>query len=265
MHNPPWSDEERILALDLYLRAGLLDNKHPDIVKLSSDLNALTVHSERPDAVRFRNPNSVALKLANFAAIDPNHQGKGMDRYARGDTKVWDRYASSKDALARAVATIREGSELPAKLPTTARPRVTRVKVEAQHAEQAHLSVPAQNIEVNRREQSLVLAYSDYLESQGHTVARGLYQPDDSHSRLESDLVDLTDRVLYEAKGDVGRASVRMAIGQLLDYRRFEDPPPKRLAVLLPSRPGEDLIDLIVKVPASVVWQTNENFDHIHP
>lgn len=266
MRNPPWSDEERILALDLYLRAGLLDDKHPDVVKLSGDLNALPAHSERPDAARFRNPNSAALKLANFAAIDPNHEGKGMSRYARGDIRVWDRYASNKDALARAVATIREGSELPATLPTgSTPPRVTRVEVKEQHAEQVQLSMPAQNIELNRREQSLVLAYSDYLEGRGHTVARGLYRPDDSNSQLESDLVDLTDRVLYEAKGDVRRASVRMAIGQLLDYRRFEDPPPSRLAILLPSRPGEDLIDLIVKVPASVVWQTKEGFDHIDP
>ena len=260
--NPPWSEEERILALDLYLRSGLLDDRHPDVVKLSSDLNALPVHSERPDAARFRNPNGIALKLANFAAIDPNHKGKGMSSYARGDTKVWDRYASNEDALAAAVAAIREGRELPAMRPTDpARPRVTRVKAAARHAEPIQYSVPAHDIEVTQQEERLVRAYRDRLERQGHTVTRGRYQPDDSDSRLESDLVDLTDGVLYEAKGDVHRASVRMAIGQLLDYRRFEDPPPRRLAVLLPEKPGEDLIDLILKVPASVVWQTDDGFE----
>ena len=43
------------------------------MIELSHGLNALTLHPERPDAARFRNPNGVALKLANFAALDPNY------------------------------------------------------------------------------------------------------------------------------------------------------------------------------------------------
>lgn len=74
------------------------------------------------------------------------------------------------------------------------------------------------------------------------------------------DLVDETDHVLYEAKGDILRTSVRMAIGQLFDYRRFEQPSP-RLAVLLPCQPAPDLIELVHSVPASVVWRTEDGFE----
>jgi len=159
--NPPWSDEERILALDLYLRAGLLDDKHPEVIELSSELNALPGQPKRPDAARFRNPNGVALKLANFAAIDDEYKGKGMRRHAKGDKKVWDRYATRKRALAARVAAIRKAAA--ARPAQPAPPRLTRGKVEEQHAEQFQLSVAARNIEVTRREHSLVLAYRDYL------------------------------------------------------------------------------------------------------
>ena len=116
----------------------------------------------------------------------------------------------------------------------------------------------------SRREQGLVLAYAEYLEGQGHTVSRGKYRPAGSDSVLASDLVDETDRVLYEAKGDVRRASVRMAIGQLLDYRRFE-PPSTNLSVLLPRMPVQDLIDLNLTVPASAVWRTTDGFASLQP
>ena len=260
----PWAEEERILVLDLYLRSGRLGKADPLVVKLCQVLNTLKVHSARPDPHRGRSPDTVALKLGNFAWLDPNERG-GASNVAKGDIEVWDRYASDEDLLAATVAAILEARGLPAAWPAEpAPPRVTRVKVEAQHVEQFRVSVPGQDIEATRREQSLVLAYVEHLESQGHKVSRGKYQPGGSDSVLASDLVDETDGVLYEAKGRVRRASVRMSIGQLLDYRRFE-PPSMRLAVLLPCKPDEDFIDLILSVPASVVWRTKEGFARIQP
>ena len=259
-----WAEEERVLVLDLYLRSGRLGKADQRVVELCRVLNALTVHSARPDPHRGRSPDTVTLKLANFAFLDPNEEG-GASNFANGDQEVWDRYASDEDALATTVAAITEERGLPAKQPA-APPRsgVSRVRVEAQHVEQFRVSVPGQDIEATRREQSLVLAYVEHLESQGHTVTRGKYRPDGSDSVLASDLVDETDGVLYEAKGDVRRASVRMAIGQLLDYRRFE-PPSMSLAVLLPRMPVQDLIDLILTVPASAIWRTTDGFASIQP
>ena len=253
----PWAEEERVLVLDLYLRSGRLGKADPLVVELCQVLNTLKVHSARPDPHRGRSLDTVALKLGNFAWLDPNEQG-GASNVAKGDIEVWDRYASDEDSLTATVERITEECGLPPMQPAVhPRSSVARVRVEAQNVEQFRVSVPGQDIVATRREQSLVLAYIEHLESQGHTVSRGKYQPSGSDSVLASDLVDETDGVLYEAKGCVSRASVRMAIGQLLDYRRFE-PPSIRLAVLLPRKPNEDFIDLILRVPASVVWRTGD-------
>ena len=85
--NPKWADPELILALDLYLRRGIVDDKDQEVVELSELLNRLPIHAARPDAVHFRNANDVALKLANFAAFDPSYEGKGMSRGGRRDAQ----------------------------------------------------------------------------------------------------------------------------------------------------------------------------------
>ena len=258
--NPPWAEQELVLALDLYLRSGLLDDSDPAVIELSRVLNALEVQSERPDADRFRNPNGVALKLANFAAHDPNYRGRGMTRGGKRDLEVWERYASDEDVLAATASAIREGLGLLAVHHVQpARAQVTEVSVEAQHVEQFQVSVQDKVIEATRREQSLVLAFAEHLGNQGHRVTRHWYRPGGPVPPLVCDLVDETDHVLYEAKGDIRRASVRMAIGQLFDYRRFE-PASTSLAVLLPRQPAPDVIDLIRSVPASVVWRTMDGF-----
>ena len=51
--NPPWADEELILARDLYLRAGLLDAEEQAVTDLSRDLNALPVHTIESSCVGF--------------------------------------------------------------------------------------------------------------------------------------------------------------------------------------------------------------------
>ena len=262
---PTWAEEELILALDLYLRAGLLDAEEQAVTDLSRDLNALTVHAERPDAARFRNPNGVALKLANFAALDPNHPGRSMTHGGRRDSEVWDRYASDEDTLAEAAAAISEGREPPTvPTPEHARPHVIEAELEAQNVEAFKVFVPDQVINAGRREQTLVLAYRDHLASQGHRVTRHLYSLYGSGTPLACDLVDETDHVLYEAKGDVRRSSVRMAIGQLFDYCRFERTP-MSLAVLLPREPAADLIALIHSVGAPAVWRTTSGFASSQP
>ena len=263
--NPPWAEEELILALDLYLRSGLLGSENPSVEELSAVLNRLTIHSERPDPERFRNPNGVALKLANFASIDPNHRGLGMRRHGKRDTDVWNRYALDEDTLAVTAAAIREGRwRQAASITEPPRVDVREVEIEAQHVEQFRISRPGQDTTATRREQDLVLDYADHLKRQGHRVKRSSYQLPGFTRPLFSDLVDKTDNVLYEAKGDVLRSSVRMAIGQLLDYRRFE-PPSRRLAILLPREPIQDLIELIHSVPATAVWRTNNGFESVPP
>jgi len=52
-----------------------------------------------------------------------------------------------------------------------------------------------------------------------------------------------------------------MAIGQLLDYRRFVDSSP-RLAVLLPSNPRRDLRVLLQSANVEIVWREGRKFVH---
>ena len=264
--SPAWAWEERILALDLYLREGLLGRTDPAVIALSHDLNALTIHPDRSDFDRFRNPNGVAMKLGNFASLDPNFSGRGLTQVARGDREVWNRYASDEDELAAATTAVRKGYGLPAE-PTTESAesdRFVEVDVETQHVEQFRVTVPHQDRMATQSELTLVEAFRDYLQSKGRRVTKHAYPLHGSSYPLSCDLVDRTDHVLYEAKGDVLRTSVRMAIGQLFDYRRFEDPQ-VRLAVLLPRKPAQDLIDLIHTVPASAVWRTEGGFESDHP
>jgi 5-methylcytosine-specific restriction enzyme A len=106
--NPPWHRDELILALDLYERLGrrVADDKHRDVVALSELLNTLPIHAGRRDATRFRNPNEVALKLANF-----HHRatGRGVPRGNRLEQQLWDEFAGNTEELAGAVEAVRKG------------------------------------------------------------------------------------------------------------------------------------------------------------
>lgn len=60
---------------------------------------------EHPDGVRadprFRNRSGVALKMANFASIDPSHQGAGMAHGGQKDQQTWDAWAHRPNELAQ--------------------------------------------------------------------------------------------------------------------------------------------------------------------
>lgn len=110
--NPPWTRDELILALDLYKRQGQRDPGHPEVVALSSFLNTLPL-ADQEHAGTFRNPTGVAMKLGNFAALDPRYPGVGLPRGGRGDQLVWDEFAGQPERLVRTAAAIRAAGSLP--------------------------------------------------------------------------------------------------------------------------------------------------------
>jgi hypothetical protein len=136
---------------------------------------------------------------------------------------------------------------------------VQDVPVEEQWTEKAFVAPSHKAYEAERREQVLVLAYRDYLLNQGHEVVRQKILPPGEAKPIFSDLMDRTTNTLYEAKGTVERGAIRMAVGQLLDYSRFLTPKP-RLVVLLPSRPREDLQELLTSAGVSFVWRERKKF-----
>jgi 5-methylcytosine-specific restriction protein A len=109
--NPPWERDELILALDLYVRAGLVDDTDPRVIELSELLNRLPLHPLHPDPSRFRNANGVHLKLANFAALDPAYPGAGMRHGSQRDRDVWEEFHDDRDRLANLATAIRSEAD----------------------------------------------------------------------------------------------------------------------------------------------------------
>jgi hypothetical protein len=60
-----------------------------------------------------------------------------------------------------------------------------------------------------------------HLRSKGYTVNRLQVLPQGEAKPIFSDLYVPEIPLLVEAKGTVERGSIRMALGQLMDYRRF--------------------------------------------
>ena len=114
---------------------------------------------------------------------------------------------------------------------------------------------PAEERVVHLRESRLIRDYQKYLGRPLviHTIALP------TGERLVTDGYDSQVGLLLEAKASTRRQDIRMAIGQLLDYRRHLTPEPK-LAVLLPSAPSTDLVDLLAAHHIAVIHQTIDGF-----
>src|SRR3954447_5145162 len=104
--NPPWTRDELILALDLYVRhrPSIPGDRHPDVIELSDTLGRLAAAEGRAGAGgRFRNPNGVGMKLGNLARLDPDYAGAGRRGLAHGgkaDEEVWRDFVADPGACA---------------------------------------------------------------------------------------------------------------------------------------------------------------------
>lgn len=103
-------------------------------------------------------------------------------------------------------------------------------------------------------EAALITAYRDWrLEAGGRLLVRQRILLPDGND-LWTDAYDPSERLLIEAKGTTDRPAIRMAVGQLLDYRQHLRRRP-RMAILLPRMPAEDLIALARSVDIAVIWR----------
>ncbi|MCM2420117.1 restriction endonuclease [Streptomyces sp. RKAG293] len=136
---------------------------------------------------------------------------------------------------------------------------VTDVDVEQHNTSHVTVKPSQEPREAERREALLVTAYRSYLESTGVTVKRKRISLARGLKPLYTDLHNVTSNVLIEGKGSVARESIRMAIGQLFDYQRYLTPTPT-LALLVPLKPDQDMIDLCSRMSIEVIWPEDNGF-----
>jgi hypothetical protein len=104
----------------------------------------------------------------------------------------------------------------------------------------------------------------DYEAFVGRSLTRRRYRIKATGESLVSDLFDDERAELIEAKSLANRMSVRLALGQLLDYRRHHANW-SSLAVLLPELPNADLCALLGEHDVTVIFRCGEGFDRLEP
>lgn len=85
-----WTRDELVLALNLYLKLpfGKLHSRTPEIIHLAEIIG--------------RNANAVAMRLNNFASVDPFHQQRGIGGLPGGKKQVepiWNEFINNKEEL----------------------------------------------------------------------------------------------------------------------------------------------------------------------
>ncbi len=124
---------------------------------------------------------------------------------------------------------------------------------------------PKKEIIVHQNEDKLVQRYSEYLKEKNQINLKK-HQIDISgeNSTLETDgWIDETKTLIeakYFKKGESPRQKIRMAIGQLHDYKRHLEIQPKRLAVLLPRCPINDLVELLHLQEIDIIYEDQSKF-----
>lgn len=120
------------------------------------------------------------------------------------------------------------GKDMNPPIPEQVDPPLKRAPV-AKTRKGSSIARARESYEIEWLEDALV---KQYVVHMGH---KGVTMGSRTKGRLRCDIYDEIHKNLIEAKAPVTRESIRMAIGELADYRRFVKP--KYVSVLLPSRP----------------------------
>ena len=87
-----WVEEEIRLLLSFYqkMQSGDMNKSYSLVIQASEAIRNLSINKEySQNDPKFRNPNGIALKLANFLFLDPNYSGKGMKGCSTLDKKLF--------------------------------------------------------------------------------------------------------------------------------------------------------------------------------
>jgi predicted restriction endonuclease len=83
----PWSRDELLIAMNLYCKLpfGQLHHRNPAIQDVAVKLH--------------RTPGSLAMKLVNFASLDPTLVQRGLPGASKADRQIWQEFADDWDKL----------------------------------------------------------------------------------------------------------------------------------------------------------------------
>ncbi|MBB4905407.1 hypothetical protein [Actinophytocola algeriensis] len=136
-------------------------------------------------------------------------------------------------------------------------PTVIDVPIEKNITETFSSNPTQQPTEMERREAALVERYAKSLAAENISTNRNKISFPYSKRAYYTDLFDVSRAELIEAKGSASRNHVRLAIGQLCDYSRYV--PHRARAVLLPTDPGPDLVQLLNSVGIVCIFEIETN------
>ena len=190
-------------------------------------------------------------------SVDPWQWIDGLDSTMRTRRMIQFRFLAVDtivvpiaDRVRPPVATSAEPEILPGMPPAP-----VATDVEALSTKQFKRLFKARESLADRAEAILVHEFQAWLVHQHGLSATGLRIPYAAEGRnLRADLFITDPRVLVEAKATTARESIRMAIGQLLDYQRWMSPKPCSL-LLTPDQPPPDMRDLLDSLSIAHAWR----------
>ena len=110
--NPDWSEEELILALDLYCSRfpdTQPDGSNPHVIELSDTLRRLgvAIYGQENISTDYRSPDSVAMRFRNYSEIDPNRDSGLSGSTGEKVTRVFNTYSNDTELLGKIASNIR--------------------------------------------------------------------------------------------------------------------------------------------------------------
>ena len=137
-------------------------------------------------------------------------------------------------------------------------PAVRKIPVENHTAESFSAEYMALgNEDRTRKESQLQALYEDYLRDTLHHAICRHEIPIDGQV-LYTDLHDETTGNLIEVKSSIERTTMRLALGQILDYARMVKP--AHCTVLVPEKPAPSIIDLYHHHGVRITWRDGDTF-----
>lgn len=130
--------------------------------------------------------------------------------------------------------------------------------LEASNVDAYAMARPEEPAQTIRREADLVARYDAWLRQQGRdTVRHRIPLPEGGY--MYTDVFDKSTDELIEAKASSARVYIRTGLGQVLDYGRYL--PHRSKALLVETRPTDDLIELLASNDVGVIWASASGFE----